>query len=576
MNPSKPILRLHLFILAGIIICSPSFGLQTGHESRTTLIDQIINDLQNKIPEWLEASNISGAAVAVVDDKNILWKDTYGQTSRENGIPVNPETIFSIQSMSKSFTALGVLMAVQEGLLDLDVPITEYLPDFTVNSIHEKHPEQKMTLRHLLAHRAGFTHEAPVGGNFDSRPHTFKEHILSISDSWLRYPVGYRYSYSNLGIDLAGYILEKKSGTPFWEYIQEKILIPLDMTKTTLNFDEIKKETNRAQGHVAPRVEVQDGIPVDIPMIPAGGVYTNILDMAKYLQFHINKGNVNGKQLLRKDLLEQMHSPAFPEKNQRSGYGLCLSRDPVSTTYFLSHGGGGYGFITFMVMYPELKLGVVSLTNSEISRFTGGQILDIANKLIEESMGPTQPWPERSDIDTAVPLPAEDERVKKLMGIYDQNIKMEFNDGVFGLSLQNNFYPIKLYLDGHHIKGTFGQYSEFWFKPSLFHGDGTMVHLNRYSGTCNYYDFHRPEGAMDSPGPDKPDWEKYCGVYKALKWGRTFGLFLRVDIKDGYLTLNTSRCFEYLPGLFFTYDGEALDFRGTIATFRNIMLIKRK
>jgi len=545
-------------------------------EIRTILIDQIIRELENKIPEWLKASDVPGAAVAVVDDKNILWKDTYGQTSRENGIPVNPETLFSIQSMSKSFTALGVLMAVQEDLLDLDVPITEYLPDFTVNSIHEKHPEQKMTLRHLLAHRAGFTHEAPVGGNFDSRPHTFKEHILSISNSWLRYPVGYRYSYSNLGIDLAGYILEKKSGTPFWKYIQEKILIPLDMTKTTLNFDEIKKETNRALGHVAPRVEVQDGIPVDIPMIPAGGVYTNILDMAKYLQFHINKGMVNGQQLLRQDLLEQMFSPAFPEKNQRSGYGLCLSRNVISTTYFLSHGGGGYGFITFMVMYPELNLGVVSLTNSEISRFTGGQILDVANKLIEGSMGPTQPWPEKSEIDTSHPLPPDYERVKNIMGIYDQNVKVEFRDDVFGISLQNNFYPIKLYLDGDHIKGTFGQYSEMWFKPSLFHGHGTMVHLNRYSGTCNYYDFHKLYGAMDNPGPNKPEWKKYCGVYKSLKWGRTFGQFLRIDIKDGYLTLNTSRCFEYLPGLFFTYDGEALDFRGTIASFRNIMLIKQK
>lgn len=576
MNPSRHKLRPFLFVFIIINICLNLMGSRILQEKETTLITQIINELQTKIPEWLNASDVPGAAVAVFDDKNILWKEVYGHTSRNNGILLNPETIFSIQSMSKSFTALGVLMAVQEELLDLDVPITEYLPDFTVNSIHEKHPEQKITLRHLLAHRAGFTHEAPVGGNFDSRPHTFKEHILSISDTWLRYPVGYRNSYSNLGIDLAGYILEKKSSIPFWKYIQEKILIPLDMTKTTLNFDEIKKVNNRALGHVASRVEIQDGIPVDIPMIPAGGVYTNILDMAKYLQFHLNKGSVNGKQLLRKDLLEQMFSPSFPEKNQRSGYGLCLSRDVVSSTYFLSHGGGGYGFITFMVVYPELKLGVVSLTNSEISRFSGGQILSVANRLIEENMGPRQPWPVKPEIDINAPLSPEDEKARNIMGLYDQNIKVEFRDEIFGISLRNDFYPMQLYLDGDNVKGTFGQYSEVWFKPPLFHGQGTMVHLNRYSGSCSYYDFHKPDGAMDTPGPNKTEWKKYCGVYKALKWGRTFGQFLRVDIKDGYLTLNTSRCFEYLPGLFFTFNGEALDFRGTIATFRNILLIKRK
>ena len=128
--------------------------------------------------------------------------------------------------MSKSFTALGVLMAVQDGLLDLDEPVTTYLPEFTVNSPFEEHPEKKMTLRILLAHRAGFTHEAPVGGNYDSRPHTFEEHILSISDTWLRYPVGYRFSYSNLGIDLAGYILQEKAGMPFWDYIKKKVLDP--------------------------------------------------------------------------------------------------------------------------------------------------------------------------------------------------------------------------------------------------------------------------------------------------------------------------------------------------------------
>ncbi|MBN2246050.1 MAG: hypothetical protein JW755_09425, partial [Candidatus Aminicenantes bacterium] len=221
----------------------------------------------------------------------------------------------------------------------------------------------------------------------------------------------------------------------------------------------------------------------------------------------------------------------------------------------------GYGFITFMVLYPELKLGVVSLTNSEISRFSGGRILNVANKLIEEKMGPTQPWPEKSEININVPLSPEDESVKNIMGIYDQNIKVEFRDIVFGISLHNDFYPIKLYLDGEQIKGTFGQYSEMWFKPPLFHGHGTLVHLNRYSGTCSYYDFHKPDGVSDSPGPNKPEWKKYCGVYKALKWGRTFGQFLRVAVEDGYMTLNTSRCYEYLPGLFFTYDGEALDFR---------------
>jgi len=200
------------------------------------------------MPEWLKQKDTPGAAIAVVDDKSVLWSEVYGHTSRAKDKAVTPRTLFSIQSMSKSFTALGVLMAIQDGLLDLDAPITDYLPDFSVRSRYEDRPERKMTLRHLLSHRAGFSHEAPVGSNYDSRPTTFEEHVLSISDTWLRYPVGYRYSYSNMGIDLAGYILEKKSGQPFAAYIRDKILIPLGMNDSTLDIATILKAENRAVG----------------------------------------------------------------------------------------------------------------------------------------------------------------------------------------------------------------------------------------------------------------------------------------------------------------------------------------
>ena len=143
----------------------------------------------------------------------------------DHKVAVTPDTIFSVQSTSKNFTAMSVLLAVQDGLLNLDVPITTYLPDFTVHSIFEEHPERKITLRMLLSHTAGFTHEAPVGNNFDLGPVSFEDHIKSISDTWLRFPVGTGYAYSNLGIDLAGYILQKASGQPFAEYVEEKLLI---------------------------------------------------------------------------------------------------------------------------------------------------------------------------------------------------------------------------------------------------------------------------------------------------------------------------------------------------------------
>jgi hypothetical protein len=95
-------------------------------------------------------------------------------------------------------------------------------------------------------------------------------------------------------------------------------------------------------------------------------------------------------------------------------------------------------------------------------------------------------------------------------------------------------------------------------------------------GTVSYYDFHKPEKPADSAGPDKPDWKAYLGIYRMLTWGRSQGSTAKIGIDNGYLTYNGTRCREHLPELFFTFDGEALDFRGTIATYANIPLIRTK
>ncbi|MCX6569196.1 MAG: serine hydrolase [Candidatus Aminicenantes bacterium] len=549
---------------------------QAAAPARDPVAARVVKELQAGLPAWVKEKDVPGVAVAVVDDKEILWQGVYGFTSRAKDKPVTPRTLFSIQSMSKSFTALAVLMAVQDGLLDLDRPITEYLPNFTVHSRFEESPERKMTLRHLLSHRAGFTHEAPVGGNFDSRPHTFSEHILSISDTWLRYPVGYRYSYSNLGVDLAGWLLEKKSGEAFTKYVREKVLMPLGMSDSTLDIETILKTEDRAVGHVALFLKVAGGIPVEVPMVPAGGVYTNILDMARYLMFHINKGQVGETQLLRKDLIEAMHTVQFPEKHERFGYGLGLVSSHIGPQVYLTHGGGGYGFTSYMAMYPGLKLGVVVLTNADQNSVTG-PVSDLVNEIIQDGIGPPGREYEIPTVDTKNPIPATDERVQKIAGSYAGDAALGTKDGAFGITRAKQFYPLAFYTDGDEVVGVCGKYSELRAKPPLGEGEpGTIIIMNRLTGTCEYGDFHKPEPAADKPGPNKPEWKPFLGTYKTLTWGRTFGFMVNIAVAGGYLTFNGTRCREHLPGLFFTCDGEALDFRGTVATFRNILLIRTR
>jgi CubicO group peptidase (beta-lactamase class C family) len=551
------------------------FSASMGKAGDSDIAAQVVEELKALIPDLIKNSAAPGTAVAIVDDKSILWQTVFGNTSREEGKPITPETLFSIQSMSKSFTTLGVLIAVQEGMLDLDTPITEYIPDFTVNSPFEEHPERKMTLRILLSHRAGFTHEAPLGSNYDDRPHTFDEHILSISDSWLRYPVGYRYSYSNLGVDLAGYILQEMAGMPFWEYMQKKVLDPLGMKQSSMDIDRIMQSGNRAIGHVSAKLKVEGGIPVYVPMVPAGGMYANVIDLAKYMQFHMNSGRIDGRQLLEKDLFDLLHAVSFPEDHQKAGSGLSISKGYVSKTYTIQMSGGGYGFISSIVVYPEIDLGVVTLCNSHERPLNAGPIVSVVNRIIEEKLGKPDPVIVLPTVERARPVNIADERIQRLRGRYERNIVIGPRGEEFGIHFGRDFYPMEFYLDAQKkLVGLFGDYSELRVKPPLWGKNGTLVHLNRNAGTCRYYDFHTPEESRDRPGPDKPEWKGYTGLYFMLEWGRLKRRRLFISVRNGHLYCNNSRCIEYRPGLFFTYHGEALDMRGTIPTYANVMLIK--
>ncbi len=316
---------------------------------------KVFDQYREAMPARMKQRKIPGLAIAVVDREGMLWAAGFGRTGKGNQA-VTPETLFSIQSMSKTFTATAVMTAVQDGLVNLDTPIAKYLPTFTVHSRFEEKPQEKITLRHLLSHTSGLTHEAPVGNNIDSRCGSFEEHVLSIQQTWLRHRVGEKYSYSNLGIDLAGYILQVRSGQSFVEYMRQKVFEPLGMTSSSMDYDVVRKCSNRAVGHT-PSVSQ---MPLEIPMVAAGGVYTTAADLARFVQFHLNRGVVNGRAVLDPHLLDTMYTSSPVS----IGYGLGIAIGKKHDTYYLNHNGGGFGFLTTMTWYPEYGIGCLVLTNS--------------------------------------------------------------------------------------------------------------------------------------------------------------------------------------------------------------------
>jgi CubicO group peptidase (beta-lactamase class C family) len=372
-----------MFILLTLTVvgCAPSARLQSEFYKPTGISPacrKVFDEYRASIPERMNKHKIPGLSIAVVDRDGVLWSAGFGRTGKSKQ-PVTPETLFSIQSMSKTFTATAVMMAVQDGLVDVDTPITKYLPDFTVKSRYEQNPQEKITLRHLLSHTAGFAHEAPVGNNLDTRYGSFEEHVLSIQDTWLRCRVGAKSNYSNLGIDLAAYILQVKSGMVFEEYMKKKVFDPLGMPTSSVDYDFVEQFPNRALGHVPFVAEV----PVAIPMVAAGGVYTSAAELSRFVRFHLNRGTIDSRRILDARSIDTMYTSSAVSP----GYGLGIGIGTKYDTYLLNHGGGGFGFLTTMTWYPEYGIGCVVLTNSTTHDSQNAKIADeILDELITKQI----------------------------------------------------------------------------------------------------------------------------------------------------------------------------------------------
>jgi CubicO group peptidase (beta-lactamase class C family) len=341
----------------------------------------VVADHRARIPGLMAAEHIPGLAVALVDGDRVVWQQGFGTTEDGGHTPVTVDTLFSAQSTSKAFTATAALRAVQAGRLDLDEPITTYLPGFTVNSAFEPHPERRITTRMLLAHTAGFTHEAPVGNNYEPEPGDFGAHVRSISGTWLRFPAGTGYAYSNLGIDLAGHILERVWDRPFAAVMSDTLLTPLGMTHSTFDRGRVEATPGRAVGHTGQPVPP----PLHIGMTAAGGLWTGAADLARYLEFQLGDGTLDGRTVLDAALIRQMRTVPAPHAGAPAGYALGVARTRWRAGRYLdlfSHGGGGAGFLADLWWLPQLRLGIAVLTNSADHHLQGTLALGILRDLV--------------------------------------------------------------------------------------------------------------------------------------------------------------------------------------------------
>jgi CubicO group peptidase (beta-lactamase class C family) len=353
---------------------------------------------------WYFARNmgrydVPGVSVALVSDEKILWMKAYGYADLERGVPATTRTVYQVGSISKPFTAAAVMQQVERGVFDLDAPIQKYLPDFSMKSRWDDAP--RPSLRQLLSHHAGLP-TYYLKGFFSHQP--LSELMSALKDEHLAYPPGQLFNYSNLGPDIAGAALERSTHMEFAKHMQQALLDPLGMRSSSFALDE-RVQPLFARGYIKGNASNA----VTIRDVPAGGLFSNVEDMARFMRMMLSRGTLDGQRVLKDSSIAAMLTPQFRDRpldfGQQFGMGWMLSGIPIRNAGLVAwHNGGTKTFLSQMVLLPEKKLGVVVLANADRA---GPLVYEAAEEILRLALeardGITQPLPAPRAPQIAVP-----------------------------------------------------------------------------------------------------------------------------------------------------------------------------
>lgn len=400
-----------LALLGGLIVNSaPARKAPAQNVPPQAAYAPVANALSEFIHSQMQDKKLPAFSIALVDDQKVVWAQGFGYADADKKIPATADTIYRIGSVSKLFTDIGVMQLVERGQLDLDAPIQTYLPDF-----HPHNPfHTRITLRQLMSHRSGLLREPPVGNYFDPSQLSLAAMVRSLDETTLVYPPETHTKYSNAGVAVVGYVLEKHSGQPFAKYLKGAVLDPMGLQDSAFEPEpRLVARLARAymwsyDGKLFPAPTFQLG------MAPAGCMYSTVLDLGKFLSVLFNGGRgVNGP-VVEKETLEKMWTPQFAKPGQPSPYGLGFHLARLDGHREVEHGGAIYGFATQLAGLPDDKLGVVTVTTMDGANGVTNHVADVALRLMLAAKE-GKPLPK---IEETSPIPLE--RVRQLEGRYGQ------------------------------------------------------------------------------------------------------------------------------------------------------------
>jgi CubicO group peptidase (beta-lactamase class C family) len=461
-----------------------------------------IEDLRAYVSERLELQAFPGLSLAITDRHGILASESFGYADLAARQPVAPTTLFEIGSIGKTFTSVALLQLREEGLIDLDAPVTRYLPWFEVRSEHDP-----ITLHHLLTHTAGIVTGPDLSS--DSR-----FDVWALRESETGSPPGKRFHYSNVGYRVIGCVLEDVTGKPYAEIVGERILEPLGLDAAEAA---ITSETRKRLAVGYERWYDDRPARRRDPFVPApwvetgtadGAQATTAEDLAAFLRVFLNEG----EPLLSAESFGLMGRPVTARNNDWSyGYGLMVGKQDGRS--LVGHGGSMPGFSSTMLGDLTAGIGVAVLVNGPDEGDLTEEVARVALDLYRDSKRP----PELPDL-LAV------ENAADFAGSYSgaRELTLVADGGRLALEHAGARVPLEPRGDDRFLV----DHPDFALYLLVFERvNGAVV------AAWHGEDVYRREDLVAPPSDEPPpEWRAYTGHYLAYNpWLSNFRILLRRD-----------------------------------------------
>ena len=344
--------------------------------------------IEDSIRRTMEEFQVPGMAVSVVYDGQLYYSAGHGIRDIGSDAPVDDETLFQIASVSKAFTAATLALLVDDGKLDWDGPVIDYLPEFRM---HDPWVTREFTIRDLLTHRSGL----PIGAGdllLFPKGNTTRDEIIRAM-RYLKPSSSFRsrYAYDNLLYIIAGEVVSRVAGTSFEEFLEQRLLFPLGMEDCTATLARTGPDAVKATPHLLIDGNIETTLSLESSLASAaGGINCSARSMGLWMSFVLSKGlTTESEQLISADQFDQLLRPvtllpgdsSYVTEHTGSYLKAYALGWGVSTFYgqpMLSHGGGLWGMTTYLVVMPEQGLAVFVSNNlmSPAPRAIGNDIVD--------------------------------------------------------------------------------------------------------------------------------------------------------------------------------------------------------